>query len=217
MPTLAVRILIALSIAALLLFAWLVLRAVGPTYGSNEDGIMWSIQVSPETPIAGETISVTISVGGAQSPFMSPNIQIDQDENDPAVAIATVQGGSGVKVTLDALAPGTATLRATGFLEKYVCTEEPPPNMPPCFPHGFYATSPDIVIEVLSSDCGDANGDGAINSLDATWTLQYAAGLILTLVAPMNLDVNGDGNIDALDATIMLQHAAGLIPAPTCT
>lgn len=214
MSTLTNRILIVAAIAAVLLIAWFILRAVGPTYGSDQENIVWSIHVTPEQPVVGQPITVTISAGGVQSPFMFPSVQVQQSAGAPAVGLVTVEGGWGVTITLDALAQGTATLTATGFFEKQAC---PTPGSGFCFPEGFYLTTPDIVIDVSPAGCGDANGDGVVNSIDATWTLQYAAGLIHTLVAPTNLDVNGDGNIDALDAAIMLQHAAGLVPAPTCT
>jgi hypothetical protein len=216
MSTLQIRILIALSMAAVLLIGWGMLRALGPAHAEDAT-ILWSAVAAPDNPHPGDTIEVVVTVSGAQSPLLSPGIIIEQDNEDPVVdLIGHEDDYYTTRITLHANHAGTATLRVTAFFEKQVCTEDPPPPMPPCFPHGFYATSPDIAIEVAPSDCGDANGDGVVNSLDATWTLQYAAGLILTIVPPWNLDVNGDGNIDALDATIILQHAAGLIPAPTC-
>lgn len=213
MPTRAVRTMLVRTLAAALLSVWSLLRAFAPAYGSDEGEITWSIFVEPPEPVAGDTITVTMHAGGADSPFMFPYVQVEQDQDTPTIGLVGVEGGWGATITLDAIAPGTAIVRATGFFEKAAC---PTPGSDFCFPKGFYLTTPDIVIDVSPSDCGDANGDGAVNSLDAAWLLQYAAGLIQTLVPPTNLDVNGDAAIDALDATLILQHAAGLVRAPTC-
>ncbi len=64
--------------------------------------------------------------------------------------------------------------------------------------------------------CGDVNGDGAVNSIDAAFVLQYSAGLIDTLIAPAGADTNGDGSIDSIDAALILQNTAGLLPTLTC-
>ena len=59
---------------------------------------------------------------------------------------------------------------------------------------------------------GDANGDGAINHLDAMLIAQYYVGAIaddaLTLDAA---DVNGDGVVNHLDAMLIAQYYVGLI------
>ena len=59
---------------------------------------------------------------------------------------------------------------------------------------------------------GDANGDGKVNTKDATRILRYYAGLIsdseIDLVAA---DVNGDGNVNTKDATRILRYYAELI------
>ncbi|MBQ3195486.1 MAG: hypothetical protein IJB65_03365 [Clostridia bacterium] len=61
--------------------------------------------------------------------------------------------------------------------------------------------------------CGDASGDGAINSLDAALILRYDAQLIsdLTPLQLMLCDANGDGNVNSLDAAAILRYDAGLI------
>jgi len=58
---------------------------------------------------------------------------------------------------------------------------------------------------------GDADCDGEITSLDASWILQYSAGLVEEVPCPDLADVNGDGHVDAVDSTIVLQKVAGLI------
>ena len=68
---------------------------------------------------------------------------------------------------------------------------------------------PAIVEEIV---WGDANGDGQVNTKDATRILRYYAGLIsdseIDLVAA---DVNGDGNVNTKDATRILRYYAELI------
>jgi alpha-tubulin suppressor-like RCC1 family protein len=56
---------------------------------------------------------------------------------------------------------------------------------------------------------GDVNGDGIVNAIDATYVLQYAAGLLKSMPCPDHADVNGDGAINAIDATVILQCSAG--------
>lgn len=58
---------------------------------------------------------------------------------------------------------------------------------------------------------GDADCNGEVTALDASWILQYSAGLLEGVPCPDLADVNGDGNIDAVDSTIVLQKVAGLI------
>lgn len=64
--------------------------------------------------------------------------------------------------------------------------------------------------------CGDANGDGSTNSIDASLILQHIAGLISSVQNPGRADVYGDGRVDAVDSALILQMSAGLISALTC-
>jgi hypothetical protein len=57
---------------------------------------------------------------------------------------------------------------------------------------------------------GDANCDGMVNSIDATFVLQFVAGRIDAVPCPTNADVDGNGRIDAVDAALILQIDAGL-------
>jgi hypothetical protein len=189
----------------LFLVAFGLIRAAGPTYGSDVDGT-WTISVAPEHPRVGDAIEVRATANGTQSPTRL-SLQIEQNEDDPVVELIDNPYGYGAIITFDAVASGTATIRGTGFFEKPVC---PTPDSDFCFPYGFYLTTPDIVIEVAPA-CGDANGDGVVNSIDAAWTLQYAAGMIQTIVFPAGADVNDDGAADAVDATLVLQVDAALL------
>jgi hypothetical protein len=59
---------------------------------------------------------------------------------------------------------------------------------------------------------GDINGDGKIDVLDVTLTLQYVLGTHLLDEKQLAAsDVNGDGEVDVLDVTLILQFALGLI------
>jgi hypothetical protein len=61
-------------------------------------------------------------------------------------------------------------------------------------------------------DCGDANGDGTVNPLDALILLQCYIGMVD--VETLNFaacDCNGDGTINPLDALLVLQYYIGII------
>lgn len=56
---------------------------------------------------------------------------------------------------------------------------------------------------------GDADGSGAVDSLDALMVLRYAMGLINGLPNFANADVNGDGAVDSADALMILRMTLG--------
>lgn len=57
---------------------------------------------------------------------------------------------------------------------------------------------------------GDVNGDGAINSVDALYVLQFNAGLIeLNDSQKKAADVNSDESVNSVDALLILQKNAG--------
>lgn len=58
---------------------------------------------------------------------------------------------------------------------------------------------------------GDVNCAGGVNSIDATLTLQFGAGLVSSLLCQANADVNHDGSVNSLDAALILQFVAGLL------
>ncbi|MBQ7646717.1 MAG: InlB B-repeat-containing protein [Clostridia bacterium] len=59
---------------------------------------------------------------------------------------------------------------------------------------------------------GDVNGDGSVDSLDASFIFRYDAGLIdLDSRQIKAADVNGDNEADSLDATMVLKYDDGLI------
>ena len=59
---------------------------------------------------------------------------------------------------------------------------------------------------------GDANGDGKINTADATLVLKDSAGMInLEGDKRISADCNSDGKVNTADAVLILKYAAGMI------
>ena len=59
---------------------------------------------------------------------------------------------------------------------------------------------------------GDINGDGEVDSSDATAALKCDAGKAdLTEEQLKAADINGDGAVDSADATMILKYDAGII------
>jgi hypothetical protein len=65
-------------------------------------------------------------------------------------------------------------------------------------------------------DLGDANGDGAIDIVDALLIAQYYVGLDPAGFIPGNADTNCDGSIDIVDALLVAQYYVGLITSFSC-
>jgi len=73
----------------------------------------------------------------------------------------------------------------------------------------------DPIVEVLI--CGDINGDGFVNVLDALMASQVAVGLIVpTAKELLRGDIDGNGYIDVLDALGISQFFSGLIDLDGC-
>ena len=59
---------------------------------------------------------------------------------------------------------------------------------------------------------GDVDGDGIVDSYDATLLLQCDVGMIgMNGLCVQNMDVSGDGVVDSYDATLILQYDVGMI------
>ena len=59
---------------------------------------------------------------------------------------------------------------------------------------------------------GDFNGDGKVDSFDASLVLKYEVGLIDADADTLSrVDMNGDGKVNSLDASLILRKEAGLI------
>lgn len=73
----------------------------------------------------------------------------------------------------------------------------------------FRVWSPDYDFQAVTTNYGDANGDDAINMLDASLVLKHVAewdNLEIDLEAA---DANGDGVVDIRDASLILKYVAG--------
>jgi enterochelin esterase-like enzyme len=67
-----------------------------------------------------------------------------------------------------------------------------------------------------SGTLGDANGDGAINIVDALLIAQYYVGLDPAGFIEGNADTNCDGSIDIVDALLVARYYVGLISGFQC-
>jgi hypothetical protein len=95
-------------------------------------------------------------------------------------------------------------------------TNTPGPSNTPGGPTSTPTRTPGPVTPTptrAATACGDVNGNGSINPVDALLILQLSAGLIPSLMNAASADVNHNGTINAIDATLILQEAAGIIPA----
>lgn len=84
---------------------------------------------------------------------------------------------------------------------------EPTPGESIVFFHNRQLPTPTPAVVVRR--LGDVNGDGRVNSIDATIGLQFEAGLLDRLLHPENADVNRDGHVNSVDWSLILQHEAG--------
>lgn len=110
-----------------------------------------------------------------------------------------------LNVFADATIGGPQTINATTLDGAVSCTSGAPPTA---------TQGPEVTATPPPGDhkvAGDANCDGAVNSIDAEIILQYTAHLLGSVPCPSNADANHDGAVNAIDAEIVLQRAAGLI------
>jgi hypothetical protein len=112
-------------------------------------------------------------------------------------------GGVNLRADLFQAATGTYTVHVYG-------------NSGSRFPYDLDYVPVNDGTAVFSGLCGDCNGDGQLNIVDALVAAQSAAGLFL----PPSLercDVNSSTAVDIVDALLMAQAAAGLAPTLSCT
>ena len=69
----------------------------------------------------------------------------------------------------------------------------------------------EVSVRITVAPFGDFNCDGSVNSLDAAWILQLAAGFVLQISNTCPSDVNHDGELNSVDVLLILQFDAGLI------
>lgn len=76
---------------------------------------------------------------------------------------------------------------------------------------GPVTTIADVAMDVVL--IGDANCNGAVNSIDAAVVLQAVAGLALFPECEVAADANANGTLNSIDASLILQVTAGLLPS----
>ena len=57
---------------------------------------------------------------------------------------------------------------------------------------------------------GDADGDGCVTAIDATFLQRYIVGLYTPPLDTLAADVDRDGSITAIDVTLIQRHLVGL-------
>ena len=66
------------------------------------------------------------------------------------------------------------------------------------------------------ANSGDANGDGAVNAVDALVAMRYVIGVSTESLTPEQIaaaDFNGDGAVNAVDTLLIMRFSLGLIEA----
>ena len=65
--------------------------------------------------------------------------------------------------------------------------------------------------QVFAAECGDVNGDGTTDIVDALLIAQHYVGLDPQPFDDSLADVNGDDSIDIVDALLVAQYYVGLV------
>jgi hypothetical protein len=73
--------------------------------------------------------------------------------------------------------------------------------------------TPEAPVTVCGEGCGDVNGDGTVDVVDALLVSRYVSGVTISAFNPDVADVNEDGAINEADADLILQYYVGAIDA----
>jgi len=73
------------------------------------------------------------------------------------------------------------------------------------------------LVSAYSLSCGDANGSGAVDIVDALVIAQYYVGMNPTPFNGTVADVNNNGSIDIVDALIVAQYYVGSVSTLSCS
>ncbi len=153
------------------------------------------------------------------------------DDKTIAVSgIADADGDWSVDLPCD-LGPGAFTATATDklkstseFAANFVtlgtgscATPTPPPTDTPTPAPPTDTPVPPTDTPEPTKICGDINGDGDVNSIDASLVFQFKAGFLDTLPNMSSADVNNDGAITSVDGALILQVGAGFIDVSALT
>ena len=140
-----------------------------------------------------------------------PTYTVTYDANGGSGAPAAQTKTKGVTLVLSGTAPTRSGFRFIGWSsDKNAVTAQ-------YLPGSRYNKDASIALYAVwekSAEAvkGDANGDGSVDSMDATLIVLYDAGLReLTAQQIAACDLNGDGEVDTLDATLIFKYDAGLI------
>jgi hypothetical protein len=159
----------------------------------------------------------SIGAGAPSSTYTGSLLHMDFTCSAGSTETLTLAHGDGTTDTVAAdftphseAADKTLTVQCgTGPTNTFTPVVTPTPCSGPC-PTATATNTPPPATPTPAGVCGDVNGNGVANSLDAFFVLQYEAGLIASVPHPENADLNHDGHIDSRDATIILQIDAGL-------
>ncbi len=149
----------------------------------------------PDTATPTDTPTGTLTPATATpSPTTTPTGTLT-----PATATPTpTETPTGTLTPATATPSVTVTATASG-------TPAPPANTPTSTP------MPTNTPTQRPSLLGDVNCDISVDPVDATFILQWAAGLIDELPCPDAGDADGDGETTVIDAAVILQFSAGLV------
>jgi len=145
-----------------------------------------------------------LQITGPKPPTATPTATVTATPTDTATPPT--------EATLVATATPTATPPTVDATPTPTATSPvvPPTSTPPLSPPTSTPTDTPAIA------CGDANGDGSVNSIDSALNLQNIAGLIPSVPNPERADVNGDGQVNSLDSLLILQNVGGLLPMLAC-
>jgi hypothetical protein len=132
-----------------------------------------------------------------------------------SLAVACTSGHSGAPLTLWKVrfkaalvtqpTPTTLTIQNDGLVLGDASANEIP------------AVGASTTIVIIPGICGDQNGDGKVNILDAIIDLQIIVGLMRPTPEQLFLsDINRNGRIDVGDVVLTLQHIVGLFRITAC-
>jgi uncharacterized repeat protein (TIGR02543 family) len=159
---------------------------------SNTTGVSYSYTILPNS--SSTTYELTMAVEPAGSGTTNPEVGVHSYPEDSVVDITATPAPGYEFDHWSNACTGTGGCQVTMDADKTVTAH----------------------FTLVPSLLGDVNGDGAVNSADASNVLSCDAGIDTSQFCPMNCgDVNDDGVVNSTDALIILSHDAGIdVPFP---
>ncbi len=160
------------------------------TYINDEIEVCLDSQSAKEYAITSSATNCTVSLSANQAKegetvtfTLNPTIS---NYNDPTVSVTTASGTAIVCNNSNGTYSFTMPAEAVTVYAEYT--------------------------EAAAIIYGDANGDGVVNSIDATIVTRYAMKIAtLSDTALISCDVNGDGVVNSVDATIIARYALKVV------